>query len=44
MFGDESQAKITDDADAARAFTGALFLAELTHDVRQIKRLLTPAK
>ncbi len=41
MLGSASQA--TDD-ETARAYTGAMFFAEMIHDIRQIKRLLTPAK
>ncbi len=32
------------DAEYVRAYTGAVLLAEALHDVRQIKRLLTPKK
>jgi hypothetical protein len=39
MFGNESQGT---DAEVVRALTGASMLAEAMHDVRQIKRLLTP--
>ena len=41
MFGNESQ---DTDPEFVRAFTGATLLAEAMHDVRQIKRLLTPKK
>jgi len=41
MFGNESQET---DAEFIRAFVGAALLAEAMHDVRQIKRLLTPKK
>jgi len=41
MLGNESQES---DAEFARAFAGATLLAETMHDVRQIKRLLTPKK
>ena len=41
MFGNESQET---DAEFVRALTGATLLAEAMHDVRQIKRLLTPKK
>lgn len=41
MLGNESQGT---DAEAVRALTGASLLAETMHDVRQIKRLLTPKK
>lgn len=41
MFGNESQET---DAEFVRAFAGAVLLAEAMHDVRQIKRLLTPKK
>lgn len=39
MLGNESQET---DAEYVRAYTGALLFAEAMHDVRQIKRLLTP--
>ena len=39
MLGNESQET---DAEYVRAYTGAVLLAEAMHDVRQIKRLLTP--
>lgn len=32
------------DAEHIRAFTGAMLIADMMHDVRQIKRLLTPKK
>ncbi len=32
------------EAEYVRAFTGAVLFAEAMHDVRQIKRLLTPKK
>ena len=41
MLGNESQET---DAEFIRAFVGAALLAETMHDVRQIKRLLTPKK
>lgn len=39
MIGNETQST---DAEAVRAWTGAVLFAEMMHDVRQIKRLLTP--
>jgi hypothetical protein len=41
MLGNESQET---DAEFVRAFVGATLFAEAMHDVRQIKRLLTPPK
>jgi hypothetical protein len=41
MVGNEAQET---DAEFVRAYTGAMLFAEAMHDVRQIKRLLTPKK
>lgn len=41
MLGNESQAT---DAERARALAGASLFAEALHDLRQIRRLLSPAK
>jgi hypothetical protein len=40
-LGNEAQRT---EAETIRAYAGAVLIAETMHDVRQIKRLLTPKK